>query len=64
MKTNTNCTHEFFVTNQCGEVSNSPVSFLWIVGFFEPVENENLKVSSLAVVFALPLADMGIGTSK
>lgn len=48
----------FFVTNQCGEVSNSPVSFLWIVGFFPPVENENLKVSSLAVVFVLPLADM------
>lgn len=50
--------YELFVTDKCGEVSNSPVSFLWIVGFSLPVENENLKVSSLAVVFALPLADM------
>lgn len=52
-----------FVTDKCGEVSNSLVSSLWTVGFFLPVENEHLKVTSL-LVFALPLADVVIGNPK
>lgn len=56
-------TYQLFVKDKWGEVSKSLVSSLWTEGFFLPVENENLKVASL-IDFALPLADMVIGTCK
>lgn len=63
MKTKTATVYLRFVTDKCGEVSNSLVSSLWTVGFLLPVENEHLKVTSL-IVFALPFADVVIGNPK
>ena len=54
MKTKIATLSSFCHRYMCSEVSNSSVISLWTVDCFSPVENENLKMSTLVIlVFGL-----------